>query len=83
MALSASLAKPSDGGIFSFGCQVQLSNDTQGKGDGLGTTDGLESNLGLMWVRGDPVEDGGVSPGGAGTERTTGRSPHPNLHAPS
>ena len=55
--LSASLAKPFDGGIFSFSCQDQLSNDTQGKGDSLDTTDCLESNLGLMWVKGDPMED--------------------------
>lgn len=70
--LSASLAKPFDGGIFSFSCQDQLSNDTQGKGDSLDTTDCLESNLGLMWVKGDPMEDGDAFLEGQGQNKPWG-----------
>ena len=59
-------------GIFSFSCQDQLSNDTQGKGDSLDTTDCLESNLGLMWVKGDPMEDGDAFLEGQGQNKPRG-----------
>lgn len=60
--------------------QGQLSDDTQGKRGSLETASWLECNLGLMQVRGAPVEDE-VPPGGAGTGGISGRSPHPNLQA--
>lgn len=62
--------------------QGQRSDDTQGKRSSLDATSWLECNLGLLRVRGAPVEDE-VLPGGAGTGRTTGRPPHPNVQAPS
>lgn len=34
-----------------------------------------------MQVRGDPVEDEGDFPGGAGTEQITGRSPPQSAHS--
>lgn len=70
--LSASLAKPFDGGIFSFSCQDQLSNDTQGKGDSLDTTDCLESNLGLMWAKETPWKMGCLPRRGRDRNKTTG-----------
>lgn len=66
-ALSASHLSPLMEALLVLAGHVELSSDTQRK----------RGSLGLMQVRGDPPKMG-VPP-----VETTGRSPHPNLHAPS
>lgn len=51
--------------------QGQRSDDPQGKRSSLDATSWLECNLGLMRVRGAPVEDE-VLPGGAGQDEPPG-----------